>query len=71
VYDLAALIPVTRATWLLAAVALTALFFALFAPAARKAAIILCPVRSQMNAWLFTGLVLWWFGSGVRGEWRS
>jgi hypothetical protein len=31
VYDFAALIPGTRATWLLVAVALTALFFALFA----------------------------------------
>jgi hypothetical protein len=63
VYDLAALIPGTRATWLLVAVALTALFFALFAFICDRTGHKIIAAFLAAGAWLFTGfgVVVVWF----------
>jgi len=63
VHDLAASIPVTRTTWLLVAVALTALFFALFAFICDRTGHKIIAALLAAGAWLFTGFgaVVFWF----------
>jgi hypothetical protein len=65
VYDFAALVPGTRATWLLVAVALTALFFALFAFICDRTGHKIIAAFLAAGAWLFTG-----FGVVVDWFWR-
>ena len=65
VYDFAALIPDTRVTWLLVAVALTTLFFALFAFICDRTGHKIIAAFFAAGAWLFTG-----FGVVVVRYWR-
>jgi hypothetical protein len=60
VYDFAALIPDARVTWLLVAVALTTLFFALFAFICDRTGHKIIAAFLAAGAWLFAG-----FGVGL------
>jgi hypothetical protein len=61
-YDLAALIPGTRATWLLVAVLLTAFTFALFAAACDRSGRTIIASFLAAGVWLFGAFAfLVWF----------